>query len=317
MTGRRARDDEIAAWRRDGWVLVDGLIEPDEIDRALPDVHRVFPTGAEYHADPAGVTARYLGTPAPAPRDRWPATGPGFRPEQHRWRSQFPFPGDALNRLCVHPAIVDFMERTLDAGDIRLYQAQIGAKYTGDANYEQPMHTDRNHSWLPPHPDLRWSHVESFLYLSDVTDGNAPTHLVPLERTRHYPPTLPLLWPENEADAYAAEIAAPGPRGSLLAYRSDVFHRGVDLTEPNGARFLLNVSFKHAAHDWIGFTAIQSRATSYHFIRFVEQSTPRELDLLGFPQPGHPIWTDELLDRTAERYPSLDLTPWREAVSGR
>ena len=22
-------------------------------------------------------------------------------------------------------------------------------KYTGETNYEQPMHTDRNHSWLP------------------------------------------------------------------------------------------------------------------------------------------------------------------------
>ena len=42
-------------------------------------------------------------------------------------------------------------------------------------------------------------------------------------------------------------------------------------------------------------------------------STPRELELFGFPPPGHPIWDAALLDGTAERYPDLDLTPWRDA----
>ena len=49
--------------------------------------------------------------------------------------------------------------------------------------------------------------------------------------------------------------------------------------------------------------------------QFVEGSTPRELALFGFPGPGHPIWTDELLDETAKRYPKLDLSPWREALA--
>jgi hypothetical protein len=317
MEHRWARDDEVAAWREHGWTLLDGLIGTDEIDEALADLHRIFPTADEYHADPAAVRKRYLGVP-PEPRDEftWPDDGPGFRPEQHRWRSEFPFPGAALNRMCVHPAIVDFMERALETPDIRLYQAQVNAKYTGETNYEQPMHTDRNHSWIPAHPDLAWSHVESFLYLSDVDEGNAPTHLVPLGKTRDYKTTVPLLWPGNERDApaYAAERAAPGPRGSLLVYRTDVFHRGVDLTEPGAARFLLNVSYKKAGHEWIGFTAIQPRASSPHFVAFVEGSTPRELDLIGFPPPGHALWTNEVLDLTAERYPKLDLEPWRTAL---
>src|SRR5215510_3547491 len=105
MKSRRARDDEVAAWKRDGWVLLDGLIGPGAIDRAVEDLHRIFPTAQEYHADPAGVTARYLGTPPPGPKERWPEDGPGFRPEQHRWSREFPFPGTALNRLCVHASI--------------------------------------------------------------------------------------------------------------------------------------------------------------------------------------------------------------------
>ena len=114
----------------------------------------------------------------------WPKDGPGFRSEQHRWRSEFPFAeGSALNRLCVHPAVVDFARRALETSDLRIYQAQALAKYTGDTNYEQPMHTDRNHSWLPAHPDPRWWHVEASLYLSDVHDANAPA-IWCLSRTR-------------------------------------------------------------------------------------------------------------------------------------
>ncbi len=108
-------------------------------------------------------------------------------------------------------------------------------------------------------------------------------------------------------------VARRGPRGSLLAYRPDVFHRAVDLTEPRGARFLLNVSFKVAGQDWIGYHSMQSRANHPAWVQFVERSTPRELALLGFPPPGHAIWNAALLDATAVRYPHLDLQPWRAA----
>ena len=43
---------------------------------------------------------------------------------------------------------------------------------------------------------------------------------------------------------------------------------------------------------------------------------PRDLELFGFPPPGHPIWTEDLLRTTALRYPNLDLTPWRSALVG-
>ena len=44
MTGRLARDDEVAAWQRDGWVLLDGLVGTDVIDAAVEELWRVFPT---------------------------------------------------------------------------------------------------------------------------------------------------------------------------------------------------------------------------------------------------------------------------------
>jgi hypothetical protein len=313
---RLAHDDEIAAWHRDGWVLIDGLVGPDEIDAVQDDLHLLFPTADEFHADPAGVTERWLGHPARPPQIyTWPAEGPGFRPEQHYWQAEFPFGGSGgLNRLYVHPAIVDFAERALASDDLRIYQMNASAKYSGFTNYEQPMHTDRNHSWLPAPSAPPWLHLQGFLYLTDVDERNAPTHIVPRGDARGHKPTEPLVLPSWDPELYAVERSAPGVRGSLLAYRSDVFHRGVDLAGPNTARFFLNVCFRQAAHEWIGFHTAQSRATSGGWVAFAEGSTPRELALFGFPQPGHPIWTRELLDATAELYPKLDLTPWREAL---
>ena len=316
MGARRACDDEVATWRDDGWALLEGLVGTDEVDDAIADLREAFPTAEEYHADPEGTTERWVGRPPPSRASyTWPPDGPGFRPERHRWRAEFPFPGGgALNRLCVHPAIVDFVERALGTTDLRVYQVQASAKYTGDANYEQPMHTDRNHSWLPARSDARLRHVEAFLYLSDVDDGNAPTHLVSVRDSTGRSTTAPLFMPRGDPDLYAAERPARGPRGSLLAYRADVFHRGVDLTEPGAARFLLNVSFKRADHDWVGFHGLQSHANLPDWDRFVEGSSPRVLELFGFPPPGHAIWDRELLDATTERYPRLDLGPWRAAL---
>ena len=163
--------------------------------------------------------------------------------------------------------------------------------------------------------DVPLRHVESFLYLSDVYDGYAPTHLVSVRDSVGHAPTEPLVMPKDDPELYAAERPAAGPRGSLLVYRSDVFHRGVNLTAPGGSRFLLNVSYKVAGQDWIGYHTQQSRATSRQWVAFVEGSTPRELDLFGFPPPGHEIWDAALVDATAIAYPGLDIEPWRAALA--
>lgn len=316
MSSRVATDAEVDRWRDEGWVLLDGLIGTEEIDATSEDVELLFPSIDEYYADPEEVTVRRRGRPLKAKPDyEWPEDGPGFRSEQQQWAGTFPFEGSgSLNRLCVHPSLIDFAERALGAGDIRLYQAQASAKYAGLTNYEQPMHTDRNHSWLPAAGQAPWWNLTGFLYLTDVTPDENPTRLVSVKDSADVNSPYPVILPRMDPELYAAERPAPGVRGSYLAYRSDVWHRGAPFSVPRTARFTLALAFKQAGQDWIGYDTQQSRSTGAPWTRFVEGSTPRQLALFGFPEPGHPIWGEDLLAETAKRYPELDLTEWREQL---
>jgi len=316
LAPRLATDTEVGTWRTQGWVLLEGLVGTEEVDGALDDLHHLFPTGEEFHADPEGVARKWQRAGRAGDEDLfWPEDGPGFREDQHRWNTEFPFPGSGtLNRLCVHPSVVDFAERALGARDIRLYQSHATASYSGQANYEQPMHIDRNHSWLPAGAEEPWWNLEGFLYLSDVTEEDNPTRVVSKPDSDHVRETTPILMPDTDPDLYAAEHRAVGVRGSYLAYRSDTFHRGGPFGGEDRARFMLALAFKRAGQDWIGYNQAQSNSTDPEWTTFAEQSTPRQLELFGFPAPGHPIWTESLLARTAVRYPRLDLGPWRRAL---
>ena len=288
----------------------------DEIDAALEELCPASPAASRVprrprRASPSGGSVGRRHHDGRAGRGH--RSGPGFssRAAPLAGRSS-PSPGARLNRLCVHPAIVDFMDRALQSTDLRCTRPRSSAKYTGDTNYEQPMHTDRNHSWLPPRMEPPWWHVESFLYLSDVDEGTAPTHLVPLPRLGRPLDQLPLICPtaipsstrpNGRPRACAARCSCTAPTCSTAGSIS-----------PPGRRALpAQRQLQVAGQDWIGYHSDAVARDSLDWDRFVEASTPRELELFGFPPPGHPIWNAELLDLTAERYPKLDLTPWRAA----
>ena len=300
--GRQAATTTSRRGTTNGWVLIEGLVPTDDIDAAIADLARHVPD-APRSTTPTPTASASAGSGTPPDRPEgfvWPDEGPGFRPEQHIWQAQFPFPGSgALNRLCVHPASSTSPSARCSRPTSASTRSTLSAKYAGETNYEQPMHTDRNHSWLPAMSDaavLAPRDVPLPLRRRRGQRADAP------RAARREPATAtPTVWgvmPQGDPELYAAELPAPGVRGSLLAYRNDVFHRGVDLTRARARpRFLLALAFKRAGQDWIGYTAHQSKSSSPRLGRVRRRSTPRELELFGFPPPGHEIWTAELARR--------------------
>ncbi len=76
---------------------------------------------------------------------------------------------------------------------------------------------------------------------------------------------------------------------------------------------MLHVSYRPATMEWGGYQAWPFKGFTAEWHNFVQQASPDQLTVLGFPAPGHPFWTDQTLAGVARRYPGLDLTPWQRA----
>jgi len=194
----------------------------------------------------------------------------------------------------------------------------LSAKYSGAAlSDEQLLHVDfANHTLVVPRHEPGYQQLETFVYLSDVTPETAATLMVSRRLTAGIPVERTYLDPAEYSELYAAEVPASGPAGSVLAYRPDVYHRGVRMTAPAAARFMLHVSYKPASTDWLGSFGLPNAGEDMSWHRFVPRATERQLTVLGFPAPGHTYWTAQTLAGVASRYPLLDLSPWREALPG-
>lgn len=294
-------------WRDHGWVLVPGLVPTADIDHAVEELWDLYPRPAEFHDGDPAQRDRFVGSSHNQGHkfSETDSEGAAFRPSQFLGHILFPYTSPRLNRLQVHPNVAGFARRAMGATDIRMYQARIWGKYTGVANYEQPFHQDRNHNVVPDRLEAGWWNLEGFLYLSDVELGVAPTEIAggPTDPSQPY-----------EGPPDGERISAAGIRGSYLAYRPDVWHRGVDLTRPGGSRFLMSASFKPGGADWIGYDNVQPVSNARPWSAFAAACTPDELALFGAPLPGHPYWTAELVDALEHRYPGIDATPWRDAL---
>lgn len=299
----------VEQWRTQGWTVVHDLVPTEEIDAAVEELWGHFPHPVDYHSGNPAAQAQLEGESTDL---RYQPTKQGnahqlkdvqnegaeFRLRQFLGHVLFPYDSYLLNRLQIHPNVVDFAKKAMGDEDIRLYQARIWGKYTGVTNYEQPFHQDRNHTIVPDRVEPGWWNMLGFLYLSDVEEGVGPTQILSIGDSP--PGTNPQ--------------AAAGRRGSYLAYRTDVWHRGVDLTREGGSRFLMNIAFKHAHHEWIGFDSFQQNANRGPWSKFAASCTPDELALFGAPRPGHPFWTPELVQALKERYQGIDITPWLEGL---
>ena len=227
----------------------------------------------------------------------------------------------ALNLIGVHPALVSFAKQALRADHVHLYQCQAWAKFTGDADYDQPFHTDfSNHTLTVPSEDAHLNAVTILCYFSDVTDAHGAMHYV--ARTDSAKVAGPEASLNKDPEAHRAlqealrpyEQSSAAPAGSAFPYSIDVYHRGTNMTAPRGHRYAVMACFKAASNDAIAFHAWAFHHTK-PWARIFDNATPEQLACFGVPLPGHAFWTELTLQRAQLRYPGWDLTPYREALA--
>jgi ectoine hydroxylase-related dioxygenase (phytanoyl-CoA dioxygenase family) len=271
-----------------GFALVEGFLTSEELTAAQEALWMHFPKPEDYFADPA----RYV----------------RYAESQFAGVEEFPYRSWDLNRLVFHPDLVDAAERYLRTTELHLYKVELWAKFAGASNYDQPLHRDYgSHSLVVPRHDGGYQQLTTFIYLSDVTDADGPTRIVPYDRGRDVPFT-PLY---IEFGALAdAEVSAVGPAGSLLVYRTDILHRGSDLTGTGRSRFSLLVDYQARGTTWGGKMAWPKQSPQ-RWAKLMPRCSVRERDLFGFPRPGDVYWNDQTLGDVALRYPGMDMAPYR------
>jgi hypothetical protein len=298
----RFTQDHLDAWRQDGGVLIERFFTPAEV--------------AAVHADFVTVFGRSSGAAEATIRRR--ANEPGrFNGAQFASFEAIPFDcSPALNLIGVHPELIRFARAAMGSDHVHLYQCQAWAKFTGDADYEQPFHCDySNHTLTVPSEDEHLNSVTILCYFTDVTEAHGPMHYV--ARTDSNKVAGPEAIHGNDPDLTRKltryERSSASPAGSIFPYTIDVFHRGTNLTAPGGYRFAVMACFKRADNDTIGYHAWPYHHTKpWHHV--FNNATPDQLACFGVHPPGHPFWTETTLSRAAARYPGWNLTPYREAM---
>jgi hypothetical protein len=287
----RITDQQIAAYLRQGYVIVPGFLTKDELRAAVGNVLQYFPTDPELRAAP-------------------PRYGSIFEDPEHL-QVEFPFAGDPLNNVSTHPDIVAFVEHVLGTRDILLSQSAIWAKYAGTGDFDQGLHLDyQGNSLVVPREDGAFRQVNMIVYYADVNETLGPTFVVSQEETRELP-----LWPTHRTrkknpQLYEHERPVLAHAGDLLIFGMRTWHRASDMTAERGARFSHHLVYRAAAHGFQGYHQWSSKGENSELHRFIETATLRQRELIGFPSPQSEYWNEETIAAVKLRYPAMDRAPY-------
>ncbi|HEY0302096.1 MAG TPA: phytanoyl-CoA dioxygenase family protein [Rhizomicrobium sp.] len=290
----RVPDKNLAEiWDR-GFTVVENFIDAESLAAAREALWTIHPRPEDYFADPE--------------------KHPKYAKSQFSGIQLFPFDRWELNRLAVYPDLVDLAERFLKTTEIDLYKSELWAKYSGAINYDQFHHRDyRNHTIVVPREDQRHAQMTTFILLSDVGPHDGPTKVVPLSQTRDIPMGKART---KFGEMFDKEVSIEGPAGSLMVYKTDVFHRGSNFTAPGHARFAILTDFKSRAWRWQGKLAWPDHSEKKTWDEAMARMTVRQRDLFGFPPVGSEYWNEQTLRDVQTRYPEMDLSPYHAASAG-
>jgi len=288
----RVSDEKLAEVWDQGFTVVEGFLDPETLKAAQDALWNTYPRPEDYFADPGAH--------------------PKYAASQFGGIRLFPYKDWALNRVPVYPDLTDAAERLLDSRDIEIYKVELWAKYSGAINYDQAHHRDfGNHTLVVPRRDTKHTQMTTFILLSDVTELDGPTKLVPLKDGLEVP-LIPNQLPYGEM--FDKEVSATAPAGSLLIYKTDVLHRGSDFKAPGRSRFVMLVDFQERGWRWNGKMSWPDHADRPGMKEAMVRMTPRQRDLFGWPPAGSDYWNAQTLADVAARYPGIDLSPYLQGA---
>jgi hypothetical protein len=275
-----------------GYTIVEGFLSPQEVEQAQQAVYSIAPSWEQHASDP-------VSHPVPS-------------------RVQFEFPDFpvAVQHNVVRPELLALVEQVIGTADLRLSLSFLWFKYASAGFKEQELHSDMMNQTLTfPRNDGIYRQLVGALYYTDVPIDLSPTCVLstridefraedPIFRTRAEFPEL-----------YEQEVKVAVPAGSLLLYGLTTFHRGGALTAAEGLRVSHHFAFRSAAVDWGQWRGWAKEGLKPELARFLMEATPRQRHLLGFPLPGDPYWTPDVLRGVATRYPEMDLSPYAHALA--
>jgi hypothetical protein len=210
----------------------------------------------------------------------------------------FPWEHRGLNRIATHPELVSAAERIIGSREVKLACSNVLGRYAGDEIHEW-FHIDHGGNTLGPILPEDHGNITMALTLNDVQPGMAPTLVVP--------------WGEPDSAAVPMTL----PAGSLYIYSTHTTrHTASPFTTPSGLRASLWTIWCHKERVWEGrgWTYKSCPHKAEAFQRYIADATPRQLELIGFPPPGAPLWTRAYIDGMAARYPGFDTAPYLEAL---
>lgn len=303
------------AYDRDGYVIVSGLFEPEQIAKALEETERLSygKSFEEYLAEfKAGVD-----------KSQRPAPG----------RTTFPTGSPVLDSFIENDEMLDCFADALGTNDMSYLSGLLFVRFGREdsrpvAEPWQDYHFDNNTcSFLPPHPDVkRYDYVNSAVFLHDVEEDGAPLHVLP--GSHHL---LEKMMPEFAARGdgmregfgdirkipeFGTPIPTMGKAGDVLLYSSYLVHGAVEFADKDKRRAFWSLSLGRTENDaWNKYSHLYPYPERPYSIPFWTQTSPRVRSLFGWPQPGDPYYTPETLKLLVAWFPGMDLEPYRNALT--
>lgn len=313
-------DAQREQFHRDGYLVLPDLFDAGHMREAMTEVERIY-YGGPY--------AEYLERFTPDE----PRVMSGLHGETNHGRTAFPTGLDVLDRIIEHEDYLDALEQCLGTDDLSFCSSHLFMRSgpTDSRHSEHPWqgyHIDHNqNSFLPPHPDVDGTaYVNSVVYLHDVDEDCAPTHVIPgshrtlfdvLERTivESIFTNKGLIEDIREIPEFPEAVKLTAKAGTAVIFSSYLVHAPVPFADRRRQRALWTLSVARGdTSRWTKFSNPYWFNERDFTIPFFTRTNPRVRSLFGWPRPGHDFYTDDTLRLLGVWYPEMDLGPYRAAL---